>query len=82
MKRVKQITYSLTGFILVLVGVVGLILPILPGWALIFVGLILISLEVPSLDEFVSKMASKNLKFEVYYRKFRKFIREKLGYEI
>jgi len=34
------------GVVLILIGVAGIILPILPGWVLIFVGLSLLGVEI------------------------------------
>jgi len=38
------------GTILLLIGLAGLLLPILPGWLLIFVGLALLGVRVPYAD--------------------------------
>jgi uncharacterized membrane protein YbaN (DUF454 family) len=82
MKRAKQITFGLLGIVLVMLGIVGIILPILPGWGLIFVGLILISLESPIVDQNINMLVSKNKKLEYYYLKTRFWVRNNLGYEI
>lgn len=41
----KRVAVTIAGFILVLVGLAGLVLPVLPGWALIFVGLAVLATE-------------------------------------
>ncbi len=38
------------GTILLLIGLAGLLLPILPGWLLIFVGLSLLGVRIPYAD--------------------------------
>jgi len=38
------------GTILLLIGLAGLLLPILPGWLLIFVGLALLGVKLPYAD--------------------------------
>ena len=40
---------TIGGFLLVLVGVIGLILPILPGWIFLIPGLVILSERFPSL---------------------------------
>lgn len=86
MKRAKEITIRITlgflGIISIFIGLIGIVLPILPGWPFIFIGLILISLESPALDNYINKLASKNKYFEKYYLKIRLYMRNYLGYEI
>jgi uncharacterized protein (TIGR02611 family) len=45
MKPVRKLLIGILGVALVLVGVAGLILPFLPGWLLIIVGLAVLSTE-------------------------------------
>lgn len=45
LRGTRRAAVSLVGFGLVAVGVAGLLLPILPGWALIIAGLLLLSRE-------------------------------------
>ncbi len=82
MKRAKQVTYGIIGVILLISGLIGLVLPILPGIVLVFAGLILLSLEIPRLDNYLNHAASRNSKLEYYYLKARNYIRNKLGYHI
>jgi uncharacterized protein (TIGR02611 family) len=41
----RRVAVTIAGFLLVLIGLAGLVLPILPGWALIFVGLGVLATE-------------------------------------
>jgi uncharacterized protein (TIGR02611 family) len=41
----KRIIVTIVGLIVLLVGLAGLLLPVLPGWALIFVGLAILATE-------------------------------------
>lgn len=41
----KRIAVTVVGVVVLLIGVAGLLLPILPGWALIFVGLGILATE-------------------------------------
>ncbi len=82
MKRVKQVTFGFLGVILVLVGIIGLVMPIMPGWPLIFMGLILLSLESPIIDYYINNLVSKNKHLEYYYLKTRFWVRNRFGYEL
>jgi uncharacterized protein (TIGR02611 family) len=41
----KRIFVTIAGLVVLLVGIAGLVLPVLPGWALIFVGLGILATE-------------------------------------
>lgn len=86
MKKAKQITIQITfaflGALAILVGILGIVMPVLPGWPLIFVGFILISLEYPSVDNYLNNLVSKNKYLEKYYLKTRFWMRTNLGYEL
>jgi uncharacterized protein (TIGR02611 family) len=41
----KRIFVTIAGVIVLLIGIAGLVLPVLPGWALIFVGLGILATE-------------------------------------
>ena len=45
MKPVRKLLIGILGVALVLVGIAGLILPFLPGWLMIIVGLAVLSTE-------------------------------------
>jgi uncharacterized membrane protein YbaN (DUF454 family) len=82
MKKVKQVTFGFLGIILVMIGLTGIIIPVLPGWPLIFAGLILLSLESPIIDHYINNIVSKNKYLEHYYLKSRFWIRNRFGYEL
>lgn len=44
-RNAKRIAVTVAGVVVLLVGLAGLVLPILPGWALIFVGLGILATE-------------------------------------
>ena len=48
--RGSPILRKAAGTILLLIGLAGLLLPILPGWLLIFIGLALLGVKVPYAD--------------------------------
>jgi uncharacterized membrane protein YbaN (DUF454 family) len=80
MRRVRQVTYTLLGTIFLTIGLIGFVTPILQGWFFFVIGLILISLESPVVDEWLSNLARKNSKVDHHYGKLRGWIRSKLGY--
>ena len=47
------------GTILLLIGLAGLLLPILPGWVLIFVGLSLLGVRLPYADRLLKYARGK-----------------------
>ena len=47
------------GTILLLIGLAGLLLPILPGWILIFVGLSLLGVRIPYADRLLKYAQGK-----------------------
>jgi uncharacterized protein (TIGR02611 family) len=44
-RNAKRVAVTIAGSLIVLVGVAGLALPVVPGWALIFVGLAVLATE-------------------------------------
>ena len=71
----KIIRLFLAG-ILLIIGAFGLVLPVLNGVFFIVVALILISLEVPTLDHFMEKHSKRNHTFHKTYEKLRHFVRK------
>lgn len=59
--QIREVTIlrKVFGVILILVGITGIVLPILPGWILIFVGLELIGLQLVFFDKFKAFVKSK-----------------------
>lgn len=45
-KRVIGIVRTVAGIILIIIGISGIFLPILPGWILIFVGIELLGIQL------------------------------------
>ena len=52
----KKVLLAIAGAVLVLIGIAGLILPVLPGWLFIFLGLSFIA------PEFAEKNKKKSFK--------------------
>ena len=47
-RRAKQIAALIVGWLFIVVGVMGLLVPIIPGWALIFAGALLLGFDAAS----------------------------------
>lgn len=52
---VKKFLRNATGVGLVLLGIIGLILPIMPGWVFLVPGLMILAEEFPWLDRFLKR---------------------------
>ncbi|MHC1725334.1 MAG: PGPGW domain-containing protein [Syntrophobacteraceae bacterium] len=62
MRRILKI---ITGIVLTLVGLTGVVLPILPGWVFLLAGISILSSEVPFLDRIMQKIRNR---FPVFAR--------------
>ncbi len=51
----KKFLRNASGVGLVLLGIIGLILPIMPGWIFLIPGLMILAEEFPWLDRFLKK---------------------------
>ncbi len=52
---VKKFLRYVTGIGLVILGIIGLILPIMPGWVFLVPGLMILGDEIPWLDRFLKR---------------------------
>ncbi len=59
-QEVLRIVRIVFGLLLVLIGIAGVVLPILPGWILIFVGIELLGIQLVFLDK-IKEYAKKKL---------------------
>ncbi|MBM3761101.1 MAG: hypothetical protein FJW36_12730 [Acidobacteria bacterium] len=55
MVRVKRVLRYASGIGLVVLGIIGLILPIMPGWVFFVPGLMILAEELPWLDRFLKR---------------------------
>jgi uncharacterized protein YqgC (DUF456 family) len=49
----------ISGIVLIIVGLAGIVLPVLPGWILIFIGLELVGLQLVFFDKIIAYAKSK-----------------------
>lgn len=75
----RKFTHIILGSLLILVGIAGLILPILNGTIFLIVGFILISFESPYVERKLQELTSKNKLLHKYYLKLDGFLRKHFG---
>lgn len=76
MHKLKKIIHLLLGTMLVLLGVAGLVLPILNGTILLLIGFILLSFESKYVEYHLNKLAHKNTTTGEWYEKLQKWMRK------
>jgi uncharacterized protein YqgC (DUF456 family) len=75
-KKIKLFLKILLAIFLILLGVLGLILPILHGLGFLIAGIIILSFEFPQIDKYVSRHIDKNIHVKKMYEKVHKFLRK------
>ncbi len=79
MTNIKKTFHLLLGTIFIIIGLCGLILPILNGTLFLLLGLILISFEIPCIEININKYASKNQYVNTWYKKLDAWMRKIFG---
>lgn len=69
MLHLKKIFHIIFGIMLLLIGLAGLILPILNGTLFVLLGLILLSFESTVLEKKLLHLSKKNKTVETWYHK-------------
>lgn len=75
-KNIKEIFHITLGILCVIIGLAGLVLPILNGILFLLIGFILLSFEIPYVETQLSKYANKNKIVGVWYEKLNKWMRK------
>ena len=65
--------------LLIFGGVIGFILPIVPGLLPILIGLVILSIEIPVIDEWLESKFSKNEKFNKHFQTTKRKVRDIFG---
>jgi uncharacterized protein YqgC (DUF456 family) len=75
--RVKPQTvlHIFTGIPLILLGILGLVLPVLNGTVLLIIGLIILSFEYPYIERKLFTITQKNKVIHALYLKLEKIMR-------
>lgn len=71
----KTIRITLASLLFVL-GIAGLVLPILNGTLFIVFALLILSLEIPALEERLDRIGTKHKKVHPYYTRWKGFIKK------
>lgn len=75
MKSVKRTFYILIAVLFIIVGICGLVLPILNGIIFLLLGFILLSFESPYIHHHLERIASKNDVINRWYKKLDHWMR-------
>jgi uncharacterized membrane protein YbaN (DUF454 family) len=76
MTQLKKAFHVILGIFLLLIGVAGLVLPILNGIVFLLLGLILISFESPYIEKILSHYSEKNRHISHTYKKLNVWMRK------
>jgi uncharacterized membrane protein YbaN (DUF454 family) len=74
-KKIARFTIAL---ILFIIGLLGLILPVVNGTLFIMASLLILSLEIPALEKFLDRQGRRNSTVNHYYEKCKRFIEKYL----
>ena len=75
----KKVLVQSVGLAFILLGLVGLVLPILQGILFLIVGLLLLSIHSHSVRSFVHTFAGKHPKAAYYVNKVERFLNKIFG---
>jgi uncharacterized protein len=79
MHRLKKLFHLILGTLLLLLGVVGLVLPILNGVLFLLLGFILLSFESTYVERHLNKIAHKNTTVGIWYDKLDTWMKKVFG---
>ncbi len=65
-------------FLLVLLGLLGLVLPLINGTVFILIALLVLAIDIPWLDKKLDTYSSRHPKLERWHKKFRDVVRKYL----
>jgi uncharacterized membrane protein YbaN (DUF454 family) len=69
MTRIKKLLLIILGLSLILIGVIGLVLPILNGTLLLLVGIIILSFENAYVERILLKIVERNDLMKKWHKK-------------
>jgi len=76
MTQAKRIAYICIACFLIIIGLAGIVLPVLNGLIFILLGLILLSFESPYIEYKLQQLSAKNPHVEKWYKKLDGFMRK------
>lgn len=76
MRSAKRTFYIFLAILLIIVGICGLVLPILNGVIFLLLGFILLSFESPYIHHHLQRLAAKNDHINTWYKKLDAWMRK------
>ena len=76
MAHAKKVFHVVLGIFLLMIGVAGLVLPILNGTVFLLLGFILLSFEIPYVEERLESITQKNNTLHHFYKKLQKWMKK------
>jgi uncharacterized membrane protein YbaN (DUF454 family) len=80
-RHIKRTVHIMLAFVMLIIGIAGLILPILNGTLFIVIALILLSFEHKKTELFLQRLAGTHPKIEKLYLKLDNTMRKFFGVE-
>jgi uncharacterized membrane protein YbaN (DUF454 family) len=74
--NLRKLIHIALGIILVLLGIAGLVLPIINGTILLIIGFIIISFENPTIEKHLYRITKKNTMIHHWHLKLDKILRK------
>jgi len=78
-RHVKRVLVLLLGIFFIVLGLIGLILPILQGWLFLLIGLLLLSLYSPALREWIDRQTKPYPKINKAVERAEAWIVRRIG---
>ena len=72
----RKVMHIILGFTIVLIGIAGLVLPILNGVLFLIIGLIILSFESEKLEHKLFSLTKKNTTIHSWHLKLEKILRK------
>ena len=72
----RKIMHLSIGFLIILLGIAGLVLPILNGTLLLIIGFIIVSFESPYVEKKLFILTQKNKTIHLLYLRLEKVLRK------
>lgn len=79
MNSTRRVAHLIIALMLIIIGVCGLILPILNGVIFLLLGFILLSFESPYIEHHLKAFVHKNKNAEKWYSKLDAWMRKKFN---
>ena len=75
-QSIKQIARRVLGIILVLAGLIGVVIPVIPGWPLLIPGALLLGFDIPRLVRILEQGAARFPRHQHRFYKVRDLLHQ------